>query len=270
MASQVGPPAGCSFSPGLSAETDTYETCKVDAASVSRAKAEAPCKQIGDLLAQHEDLHRRQCLVRRNDSGVGDFWRYTATGAAGAHIDKYFPPLMQTPAGRAREEAAAYRKEVAALEPLLRRAEAKCQYSFKDVTISCKILMGGIQMVEIGQDISGKVCGDPVETLWSINTVSWSRAPGLNRNVDPPWDNDCVAKGSDVERRRAAAYRAGPGGGWMCVYEGGDTPTIIIRNFRLPQCNPSGEQTVRVNAERSECDAPPPTEPTPDPALPVG
>ena len=267
MASQVGPPAGCGFTPGLSAETDTYETCKIDEASLSRAKSKAPCQQIGDLLARHEGLHRKQCLARKDGRGVGDFWRYTATGRNGANIEKYFPPLMQTPAGRAREEAVAYRMEIAALKKLLEQAKKKCEYSFKDVTISCKL-----QGAEMGQDIAGRVCGDPVAGTWTIRTVSWARIPhvGLQRNVDPPWDNDCVAKGSAEERRREAIYSGGPGGGWMCVFEDGDRPKVIIRNFRLPQCSPNIEQTITVEAERSECETEPQAPETlSDPDVPV-
>lgn len=266
MASRVGAPAGCDFSAGLSAETDTYETCKINQDSVQRAQQEAPCKQIGDLLAQHEAMHRKLCLVRRNDGTVGDFWRYTATGADGRTVERYFPPLMQTPAGRAREEAAAYRMEIAELQKLLPKAEATCELSFNNVSTSCKIPMPPAGTVEMGQDIAGKVCGDPLTASWTINTVSWVRGPANNRNVDPPWNSDCVAKGSAEERRRAAIYEAGPAGGWMCVYEAGDTPKIHIRYFRLKQCNPNTEQTITVPATRGECheDAPPTPPPPPD------
>lgn len=256
MAAKVGPARDCGFSDGLSAETDTYETCKVDAPSLQRAQAESPCREIGELLGRHEDLHRRQCLIRRD---AGTFWPYRVEGANGARAERYLPPRMQTPAGRAREEAAAYRMEVAALQKLVDRIEPKCAISFSGVTISCK--MPGAEM---GQDISGEVCGDPVTGTWTIRTVSWARPYG-GRNVDPPWQSDCVAKGSAEERRREAIYRnsnRGGGGGWMCVYEEGESPAVIIRSFYPPPCSPSGEQKpVRVPARRSECGKPAPTVP---------
>jgi hypothetical protein len=115
----------------------------------------------------------------------------------------------------------------------------------------------------MGQDISGSVCGDPVSSTWTVNTVSWTR-PG-QRNVDEPWDNDCVAKGSAEEKRRLSIYQgaaSGRGGGWMCVYEGGEDPHVTIRSFYPPPCSPAGEQKpVRVPVKRMQCDQPP-TPPT--------
>lgn len=264
MAGKVGPPTGCDFSAGLSAETDNYATCQVNATALRNAQAQAPCRQIGELLARHEHMHRDRCLVRRKDPAGR--WTYTVEGAGGQTVSRSFPAVMLTPAGRAREEAAAYRMEIAALDQLRRRIEPKCAIAFTGVTIACR--MPGAAM---GQDIAGKVCGDPVGGTWIINTVSWSR-PGM-RNVDPPWDSDCVAKGSAEEARRAAIYRnasAGRGGGWMCVYEDGPQPAVIIRSFYPPPCSPSGEQApVRVRAVRTECDAPwPPKAPAPPPSRP--
>lgn len=266
MASKVGPPTGCDFSPGLSADTNTFDTCKVGD-SLAAAMAQAPCRQIGELMARHEGLHHDRCLVRKQAGS----WVYSVTGADGRiEAARSFPALMQTPAGHAREEAAAYRMEIGELKSLAAKIEKKCAIAFTGVTIACR--MPGVAM---GQDISGKVCGNPVSSTWTINTISWARPGGSN--VDPPWDSDCVAKGSDEERRREAIYRnagAGGGGGWMCVYEDGDEPTVIIRSFYPPPCSPAGEQKpVRVRAVRTECDAPwppkqPPVRPR-DPRVPV-
>ncbi len=264
MASKVGPPTGCDFKPGLAADTDNYATCKVNDTALRNAQAQSPCRQIGHLLARHEHLHRDRCLVRqKNPAGR---WTYTVTGADGTTASRSFPAVMLTPAGRAREEAEAYRMEIAELTKLAKKIEAKCAIAFTGVSIACR--MPGAAM---GQDISGKVCGDPVAGTWTINTISWSRPGG--RNVDSPWESDCVAKGSAEEARRAQIYRnssAGRGGGWMCVYEDGPQPAIIIRSFYPPPCNPSGEQTpVRVRAVRTECEAPwPPKKPSSPPREP--
>ncbi|HZH44825.1 MAG TPA: hypothetical protein VEY50_12155 [Lysobacter sp.] len=261
MAGKVGPPTGCDFTPGLAAETDNYATCKVNDAALRNAQAQAPCRQIGELLARHEHMHRDRCLARQQDRAGR--WTYSVEGAGGQTASRSFPALMLTPAGRAREEAAAYRMEIAALKQLAAKIEPKCAIAFTGATIACK--MPGVTM---GQDISGKVCGDPTTGTWTINTVSWARPGG--RNVDPPWESDCVAKGSAEEARQAAIYRnanSSRGGGWMCVYEDGPQPTVIIRSFYPPPCSPSGEQApVRVRAVRTECDAPwPPKRPAPPP-----
>ncbi|MDB6164517.1 MAG: hypothetical protein JWL98_1949 [Xanthomonadaceae bacterium] len=262
LASTVGPPPGCGEL-SLEASTDTYATCKVDEASVTRAQNQAPCKQIAALIAKHENLHRNSCMNRKRTPGntspwKPDDWPYSV------------PAIMQTPAGHAREEAAAYRMEIGELKVLLPKAQAKCKLSFTGVTTSCTIPMPGAGSIEMGQDISGKVCGDPLTATWTINTISWVKGPyiGVSRNVDPPFDDDCVAKDSTEEARRAQILSAGPGAGWMCVYDERTPTKVIIRSFRLKQCSPHSEQTFVRDAARSECDddipAPPPTTPTTD------
>jgi len=270
MASDVGPPAGCGFKPGVSAETDTFATCIIDPPKLGAAKAQAPCRQIAELIERHEGMHHTQCLVRRDARNVGSYWAYSVEGRNGDDgAVKYFPPLMQSPAAHAREEAAAYRMEVEALKPLVERAEKKCGIAFQGVTISCN-LPGGMVM---GQDIAGKVCGNPVTDSWTINTVSWSKGPGGRRNVDPPWTSDCAEAGSAKAAHYARVLANAPagGGGWTCVYTDGETPTVTIRNFRPKMCNPSSEQTITVPARRVDCDNPPnpPSEPPPEPRIPV-
>lgn len=261
LASQVGLAAGCGAF-AAEAATNTYATCTVDEKSVERSQAQAPCRQIGELLAKHENLHRDRCIARKRTPG-SHMWQ---------PVDHPYsrPAIMQTPAGHAREEAAAYRMEIAALEKLRPKAQAKCELSFTGVTTSCTVPIPRAGTMEMGQDISGKVCGDPLTATWTINTVSWVRAPyiGLQRNVDPPWRSDCVAKGSPDEARRAQILSTGPAAGWMCVYDDSTPPKIIIRSFRLKQCVPQTEQTFIKTATRSECEdskpGPPPPQPTTD------
>jgi hypothetical protein len=270
MASAVGPPSGCGFTPGLGAETDTFEKCSIDSGKLRAAQAQAPCRQIAELIARHEDLHRTQCLLRKNDPRAGQLWPYRVEGRGGeAGVVRYFPPLMQTPAAHAREEASAYRMEVAALRPLLEKAEKRCGIAFEGVTISCH-LPGGFVM---GQDISGRVCGNPVTESWTIHTVSWSKGPGGRRNVDPPWKSDCAEAGSEKAAHYARVLANAPAnaGGWTCVYTGGEHPTVTIRDFPPAICNPSGEQTVTVPARKVDCteEAEAAPEPPPSPPIPV-
>ena len=247
LASQVGLAPGCGpFA--VEAKTDSYALCEVNQTSLARAQSLAPCRQIGELLAKHENLHRDRCLARKRTPN-SHMWQPVGYPLS-------VPGIMQTPAGHAREEAAAYRMEITALEQLLPKAQAKCELRFSGVTTSCKIPSPG-GTVEMGQDIAGKVCGDPLTASWTINTVSWARAPyiGLQRKVDPPWANDCVAKGSPEEAQRAQILSAGPAAGWMCVYDDSTPPKIIIRSFRLKQCVPKSEQTFITTAARSESSA---------------
>lgn len=266
MAAGVGAPAGCGFTVE-DASTSTYPVCKIDAAVLQRAVDDAPCKQIGAMLKAHEQAHKTQCDARVADPGHGTFWIYRVEGANGNTAQQQMPPLMQTPAGRAREEARLHRKDITALEALRPKAEAKCKTSFSGVKTSCTI-PSPAGSVSMGQEITGKACGNPVVANWTINVVNWVRAPyiGEQRTIDAPFDNDCVAKGSAEERRREAIYRAGPGKGWMCVYEDKPTPQIHIRYFRLPQCSAPTEQSYTVPAIRGECDEdepPSPQRPTP-------
>ena len=262
LASQVGQPAGCGAF-ATEASTDTFLTCKVDSKLLARAREQAPCRQIGELMAKHEALHRDRCLARKRTRG-NHMWK--------PEIFPFFVPgIMQTPAAHAREEAAAYRMEIAALKALLPKAEAKCEISFTGVTTSCKI-PSPAGTTEMGQDIEGKACGDPTTASWTMHTVSWVRAPyiGLRRNNDPPWQSDCVPKGSRIEADRARLFSRGPGAGWMCVYDDSTTPpTIIIRNFRLKPCNPNGEQTFVRPATRRECGEDSTQPPQPETDVPV-
>jgi hypothetical protein len=264
----VPAPEGCSVG-ATEVSTDSMMTCAIDTAQLAAAKAGANCKQLGELIEQHERSHAKACMARK----AGNFWEYTVQVAGGETKSLWLPPQILTPAGKAREEAAGYGIEIAALETMVKDAERKCKTSFKGVKTSCTIPTP-VGPVTMGQEISGESCGNPVAAQWTIHTVNVASGPGVigtHRNADKPWYNDCVAKGSAEESRRAGILNggAGLGRGWMCVYDEGDgqrEPTITIRSFRLPQCSPSSEQAITVTAERSECDEDTPPQPQPDPA----
>lgn len=264
LSNAAGAPEGCTVSndPGVdgegpSAGTD-IETCAIT--GLPQAMRDSPCKRLGELLAGHEAMHQQSCERRgQTTTALVD----PLTGRTVRSI----PALLLTPAGKAREEASAYRMEVRELQALLKDAEKKCQTSFKGVKTSC-VMSTPAGKVVTGQEISGEACGNPLTANWTVHTVNYMTAPyiGTQRNADPPWDSDCVARGSDEERQRAAIYSRGPGKGWMCVYDAGTPtrkPTVTIRAFRLEQCQTPAEETITVSVERGECEADPPPPPRP-------
>ena len=170
----------------------------------------------------------------------------------------FVPGVMQTPAAHAREEAAAYRLEIAALRDLLTKAEAKCEIAFTGVTISCKVprppapLKWDRTSRARSAVIRSPRAGPSIPCRGYVRRIS-----GWSRSVDKPWHNDCVAKGSAEEARRARILSSGSNAaGWMCVYDDSSTPpTVIIRNFRVRQCSPRTEQTFARPVTRHECNA---------------
>jgi hypothetical protein len=243
LASRVGPAAGCGpFEAEVS--TDTYASCEINARSLQDAIDNAPCRQIGELMKRHETLHHDRCVARKRTGG--HMWQPNG-------LPKPMPAVMQTPSGHAREEAEAYRMEIGVLQTLLPRAQAKCEYAFTGVTTRCRI-PSSEGAVEMGQDIEGKVCGDPVTGTWTIHSSTWAHGPGLDlRYDDHTWQDDCEARGSPGETLEARVRASGPGGGWMCVYDDSDPPKVIIRNFRLRSCSGPQEQDVVRPIVRREC-----------------
>ncbi len=268
LSKAAGAPEGCTIpddlgvdGEGPSAGTNVV-TCVIT--GLPQAMRDSPCKRLGELLASHEAIHEQSCERRRQTTTP---FVNTSTGQKVSDI----PAVLLTPAGKAREEAVAYRMEVRELQILLKDAEKKCQTSFKGVKTSC-VMSTPAGKVVMGQEISGEACGNPLTANWTVHTVNYVTAPymGTQRNADPPWDSDCVARGSDEERQRAAIYSSGPAKGWMCVYDAGTPtrkPTVTIRAFRLEQCQAPAEETITVTVERSECKTvrPPPPEPPPQP-----
>jgi hypothetical protein len=120
MANAVGPPSGCSFSGPTQIETDSFLKCETNQVQLRSAQAGAPCKEIAQLLDRHEGVHRRACNTRLQKGA----WTVVESEALG----QVAPYRMVTPAGKAREEASAYRMEITALKDLYKKALAKCQW----------------------------------------------------------------------------------------------------------------------------------------------
>ena len=124
MMGAIGRPSGCSFSGTTEVETDSFTTCKTDAAQLQSAQAGAPCKEIAQLLDRHEGVHRQACEKRLKDGGA---WTHFPPKDVKLP-ERPVPNLMRTPSGKAREEASAYRTEIAVLKNLYKKALAKCQW----------------------------------------------------------------------------------------------------------------------------------------------
>lgn len=137
-------PESCGYSGDeISANTATL-TCEIK--GLVEASAAQPCRELAELIAQHEGMHQQRCEARRQAN----------------------PQKLLTPAGKAQEEIDAYRLEIGQLQKIIDKLEKKCRkVSFKDVRIDCTI--GTPQCkVRTGQVLSGTVCGDPTSATWTI------------------------------------------------------------------------------------------------------
>jgi hypothetical protein len=123
MVNAIGPPRGCTFSGPQEVSTDSLNTCATDQPSLKAAQQGSPCRQVAALLDKHEAQHRQACTKRVQGGGL---WTHSVSGN-GVTLQSVAPNRMFTPAGKAREEAAAYRMEAAAYRDLYRQAKAKCR-----------------------------------------------------------------------------------------------------------------------------------------------
>jgi hypothetical protein len=129
MASEIGPPQGCNYSGPKEISTDSFTKCTTDQASIKAAQEAAPCKEVARLLDDHEGLHRQACVTRLNNGA----WNYTVSNN-GVTLSSVVPNVMLTPAGKAREEAAAYRMEAAKFRDLYQKAKKKCKHARAELT----------------------------------------------------------------------------------------------------------------------------------------
>lgn len=101
LATRIGAPTGCGYSPteSLEMETDSIQ-CTIDMLKARKAEQASPCKELYEIAFRHEALHMQKCQQRKGNHKL--------------------PTVMLTPAGKAREEAAAYAQEIAELKKLLK------------------------------------------------------------------------------------------------------------------------------------------------------
>jgi len=119
LATRVGAPAGCGYNPNESLEMETNSIkCEMDLLKAKKAEAASPCKELYEIAFRHEALHMQKCQDRKGNQAL--------------------PAVMLTPAGKAREEAAAYAQEIEELKKLL-----KCQ-SYQAAGQFIKLVFSGM------------------------------------------------------------------------------------------------------------------------------
>jgi hypothetical protein len=112
MTAKIGKPKECGFSPdeNIDMETDTVK-CEMNLIKAEQVKRTMPCKELYVIALEHEGLHMAECQKRKGN--------------------KDLPTVIQTPAGKAREEMRAYNEEIKKLQNLLTEAKKDCPYRCK-------------------------------------------------------------------------------------------------------------------------------------------
>ena len=93
---ECGPPV----SETVAAETHLI-TCDIPGDKLNAAMAAMPCKELADMIYAHEHAHHDWCMKRKHTNG------------------EFLPYIFLTPAGVAKEEAKAYRAELAKIRQML-------------------------------------------------------------------------------------------------------------------------------------------------------
>lgn len=147
--SKVGPPAGCGLGgQSIEMETDSVQ-CSIDMVKARQAEQAIPCKEMYEIAFRHEAYHLEQCQVRKGNNKV--------------------PTKLLTPAGKAREEAAAYAREIAELEALLDSLESSADYESR-TTVSLPAPVGRLVFESGGGftyqvDKKGRIKGEGIQTF---------------------------------------------------------------------------------------------------------
>lgn len=147
--SRVGPPAGCGLGgQSIEMETDSVQ-CRIDMVKAQQAEQALPCKDLYEIAFRHEAYHLQQCQVRKGNNKV--------------------PAKLLTPAGKAKEEAAAYAREIAELEAVLKSIQSGVDYEGVS-TLALPSPVGTIVYesegnLEFKVDDKGKITGKGVQTF---------------------------------------------------------------------------------------------------------
>ena len=221
--------------------------------------------RVRNVIRTHEPKHVKDVddLVAEANARVARHAPLSACAssetAARTQVARKIVALIQSEAAAIKTQAAAKAKARDVETATMDCKACEDGLAFKAVTIDCTIETP-VCAIRSGQTFSGRVCGDPTKSTWTITPHYFGEGcnlPPTGTKGDKPYQNDCVAEGSDDEKRRADTYRGartGGAGGWMCVYRDGPTPQVVIRNFRMAMCKPSTEQTIVVAAEPTACD----------------
>lgn len=150
--SKIGPPSGCGLDSAESIEMETDSVkCEIDMLKARKTQQALPCKDLYDIAFRHEAYHLEQCWLRRGG-------------------DETKPPSkLLTPAGKAKEEAAAYAREIAELEAVLKSIQSGVDYEGVS-TLALPAPVGTIVYesegnLEFKVDDKGKITGKGVQTF---------------------------------------------------------------------------------------------------------
>lgn len=243
----TGAPASkCGFAPDadITLVTDPLTGSPPDAATQKRLKPLFPFEELYDAVIAHEYYHAAQ---------------FSAHNPGDVRL-----PKTRTPYGRALEEAQGYGVEIAALEKLEKKCKRK--YSFSGVKIVARMGQGPNQVVTT-QRISGSVCGDPYDDLWSITIKTTMTGAGqvLSTLTDKPFDNDCVEPDGYKAKHYEEVLTNSPRNynGWYCLYDAGPPATVTIRTPKLTMSMPNvpgivtqydGPKSRKVKVKEGACD----------------
>lgn len=112
---RIATPVGCGYD-GADVEMSTNIIgCNIDLDKARQAEKAMPCKELHEIAFRHEALHLGACLKRKGDNNI--------------------PPVRLTPAGKAREEAQAYTREIGELKSLLLKVGCKGELNYQGTTI---------------------------------------------------------------------------------------------------------------------------------------
>jgi len=102
----IPPAEACGYGEEESSASTNIFTCAIE--GLPKASAQQPCKELADLVAQHEGLHSQACERRK------------------LNLRKKNQGILLTPAGKAAEEIAAYQLEISAISKIIDNLKKKC------------------------------------------------------------------------------------------------------------------------------------------------
>lgn len=167
MAARIGAPAECGFGDADVEMATDIIACKIDLAQAKQAEQAMPCKELYDIAFRHEALHLEACQKRKGE--------------------KIIPPVRLTPAGKAREEAQAYAREIAELKALVKEAtsgrldiDGRMTFSFPAPVGTIVITQNGTLPFTVSPE-TGEVRGGGAYTIEADTSGSRCRISGYNQ-----------------------------------------------------------------------------------------
>lgn len=122
MVARIGAPADCGFGDADVEMMTNIIACEINLDKAKQAEQAMPCKELHDIAFRHEVLHLEACQKRKGE--------------------KIIPPVRLTPAGKAREEARAYTREITELKALVLEADCHGELEYQaPITLNMQPLL---------------------------------------------------------------------------------------------------------------------------------